>query len=184
MMVKGGMSLGADGSVSENGLTFLGSDTENSILHHEAWRIIQCFSDGRTKQSRLADFVLKVASLISSQQGPIIFRFKTSSSKGVVFVPKTWLNVGPVEFIEISGSIRVVRTVRLLFDHHEQRTIEAVDDFHPFAFAFLYRLVFKSILPSDKLGSPFLYPGLLPQLVEVLVHIRFCHLNVGLYIAS
>jgi len=35
-MVRGGVSLGAVGSDSDMGLTFFGSATENSTLHHDA----------------------------------------------------------------------------------------------------------------------------------------------------
>lgn len=38
IMVKGGVSLGAVASLSEYGLTSLGSLTLNSTLHHDIWR--------------------------------------------------------------------------------------------------------------------------------------------------
>ena len=63
-------------------------------------------------------------------------------------------------------------------------TIEAIDNLHPFAFAFLNVLLFESIFSLDELRSPFFYPVLLTHTVKLLVDIGTSDLYIGLVITS
>jgi len=63
-------------------------------------------------------------------------------------------------------------------------TVEAIDDLHPFAFAFLNVLLFESIFPLDELRSPFFNPVLLTHAVKFLVDIGTSDLYIGLVITS
>jgi hypothetical protein len=47
MIVMGGVSLGAVGSDSDIGFTFLGSSTANSTLHQDAWVVSTAARDIR-----------------------------------------------------------------------------------------------------------------------------------------
>jgi hypothetical protein len=101
-IVKGGVSLGAFGSVSAKGLMSFGSVTVTSNLHQETY--------AEPEQGHDLDFQERTplystwGFLIWSQQGPMILRFRTRSSNALVLVPNIREKVGLDTFAGIWGS--------------------------------------------------------------------------------
>lgn len=116
IIVSGGVSLGACGSLSEKGLTSFGSLTLNSVLHQET-----CYRDVRMSE----DIVVVHGKLTMSddtfsgfstrsQQGPMIFRFIINNSKALVCAPKTCAMFSEVRPTGNAGSIEdILKGVRL-----------------------------------------------------------------------
>lgn len=89
--------------------------------------------------------------MTSSQHGPMILRLITSNSNGVVLVPKTWLNVGPLASSGNSGSEGCERSARRGSGLGLGPTVKAVDHLEPLAFSLFHRLVLEGILALDEL---------------------------------
>lgn len=84
-MLRGGISLGALGSVSGKGLKSLGFETVASTLHHEIWYPGQYYEHDMKRA--LTPLLSITGCLMLIQHGPMIFRLRTSNSKGLVLVP-------------------------------------------------------------------------------------------------
>ena len=85
-MLRGGISFGALASVSGKGLKSLGFETVASTLHHEIWHPDQYYVHEIGRE--LTPLLSTTGCLTLIQHGPMIFRLRTSNSKGLVFVPR------------------------------------------------------------------------------------------------
>jgi hypothetical protein len=104
-IVRGGVSLGALGSVSAKGLISFGSETVTSNLHQETYvgglrKHTVFVSEEHTPLYSTWGF------FICNQQGPMILRFMTRSSNVFVLVPNIRENVG-LDTLQEFGALKV-----------------------------------------------------------------------------